>query len=144
MPVTIELNGAELDDYREFLESKLTAIELKLKPLLDEKMVLVNKISKITGSVSEHDHRYPKGYFPTGSINSRIVAILEDAGEPLYTRDIINKILELQPELKLTKELEEKTSKNVSTVLSIGTSMLNPLYIRHKDQAGNFLYKLNN
>ena len=135
----------ESNEYIEFLEFKIAKIDEKIKPLQEEKSQLISRIEKLRpkglGSQS-NQIILQNGFNPSTTNIGKILFILRESGKPMYTRDIINRLFELQPDLKSDTILKQKAEKNISTVISINQGD-GKLLSRDKDSAGNYLFTLN-
>ncbi len=124
MPIQITIEDNEVSVLTEFYASRLKVVRDKKVELDREEKSLEDKIKQL--------HRQPvtsaiqvspqltlnemNGYNSNTTNIAKIEYVLREAGKPLTTRQIIDRLLILDPALNANKL---KVAKNISTVLSI-------------------------
>jgi len=129
MSIKIEISESEATELKEYYISKLHEVDNELQNLYAKKAQFQNIISRLINKKTsqEADHTLPLFLPPSpdeiypskGTILERIEFILRTSNSPLNTREIIDRVFLYQPHLKTDKDLESRTAKNVSTILSI-------------------------
>ena len=122
MNKSIEIPQSEAAEYAEFLSNKLVSLNEKIASLLNDRKELESRIKTLlNGKVLPLTNTavFSNGFEPNSTILGKISFILAESNEAMFTRGIINRLFEFQPELKEQKEVRQRTEKNVSTVLSI-------------------------
>lgn len=144
MPINIQIDESQIQSLVEFYGLKLEAVRTQKQVLEQEEKKYVALIGQLTMPDSKHQNTekpepalLPKtrAYSASWPIHEKIKHVLIIDNRPLSSRDIINRLLSLEPALNVNKE---KTAKNISTVLSIRKGDL----FERVEMGGQNYYKL--
>lgn len=144
MPISIQVDESQIQPMIEFYGLKLEAVRNQKRVLEQEEKKYVDLIGQLSVADSKQqggdksDLSMPskgKKYIASWPIHEKIKHVLSIDNRPLSSRDIINKLLTLEPALNANKE---KTAKNISTVLSIRKGDL----FERVEMGGQNYYKL--
>ncbi len=126
MPVQIEISENDLPVLVEFYGSKLKSVDSQIEKLSQERASLQSTLDKLLGKDKKQPTRpvldifkqdlSKLGFDPNWTILSKVTYILSLSGKPMSSREVTDRLFDFQPELKAEYD---KTSKNVSTILSI-------------------------
>lgn len=123
MPINIQIKDNHVQSLVEFYGGKLKSVRESKKALEAEEKEYEEIINQLLKKPAKNENEAPqlaiqsfKGYDVNWAIHEKISYVLKHSHEALTTRQIIDKLLSLEPGLNATKT---KTEKNISTILSI-------------------------
>lgn len=128
MPIQIEIKDEYVKSITEFYGTQLKEIREKKIALDKEEKEIENIITQLHNGTSTTTTTIKKesvpvissangnGYNSKSTILEKIKYILKESEEGMTSREIIDRMLTLEPALNANKQ---KTAKNISTILSI-------------------------
>ena len=154
LEIKFTLTDATIPFMEEMAEKRIKELDDKMLPFLIEKDHMLELLDEINhykkktkqAKLASQQNAAKADFESISTIIGKIIYILKESGRPMATRQILDRLHQLQPDILNSQAESQKMAKNVSTVLSINqgaTEEENKKFIRITDDHGNYLFSLN-